>query len=178
MTPRGEPISELDLHLFAEGKHLLIHDRLGAHRTPSGDAVRFAVWAPNARAVSVIGDFNGWQPSSTALAHRGVGDLGGGGSGRPDRRALQAAHRRSRGLRRRQGRPLRSLAEVAPQRASIVWEDRHVWRDEAWDALARGEERAVGADERVRGAPRLVQASSPTGGSSGIATSRRRSPSA
>ena len=37
MTPRGEPISELDLHLFAEGKHLLIHDRLGAHRGGDGD---------------------------------------------------------------------------------------------------------------------------------------------
>ncbi|MEZ6095021.1 MAG: 1,4-alpha-glucan branching protein GlgB [Pirellulaceae bacterium] len=56
-------IGELDLHLFAEGNHLEIYDRLGAHvRTINGEqGVCFAVWAPNAKNVSLIGSFNDWD---------------------------------------------------------------------------------------------------------------------
>src|SRR5689334_4149736 len=61
---RYSPImGEMDLHLFAEGQHWRIYDKFGAHlRTIDGDAgVYFAVWAPNAQRVSVVGDFNGWD---------------------------------------------------------------------------------------------------------------------
>lgn len=56
-------IGELDLHLLAEGRHRQLWKRLGAHpRTVDGVAgTAFAVWAPNARRVSVVGDFNGWD---------------------------------------------------------------------------------------------------------------------
>ena len=56
-------MGEMDLHLFAEGNHLEIYEKFGAHlRTIGGDAgVYFAVWAPNAQRVSVVGDFNGWD---------------------------------------------------------------------------------------------------------------------
>ena len=56
-------LGELDVHLLAEGTHLRIYDRLGAHpREIDGVAgVAFAVWAPNARRVSVVGDFNNWD---------------------------------------------------------------------------------------------------------------------
>ena len=56
-------IDDFDLHLFAEGKWLRMHDFLGAHlRTVDGiDGASFAVWAPNARRVSLVGDFNGWD---------------------------------------------------------------------------------------------------------------------
>ena len=56
-------IGEVDLHLFNEGTHRKLWEKLGAHvRTVDGvDGVSFAVWAPNARRASVIGDFNGWD---------------------------------------------------------------------------------------------------------------------
>jgi 1,4-alpha-glucan branching enzyme len=59
----GPIMGEIDLHLFAEGQHWRIYDKFGAHlRTIGGDAgVYFAVWAPNAQRVSVVGDFNGWD---------------------------------------------------------------------------------------------------------------------
>lgn len=59
----GAVMGEVDLHLFAEGNHQQIYDRFGAHLWNIGgvDGVYFAVWAPNATRVSVIGDFNGWD---------------------------------------------------------------------------------------------------------------------
>jgi 1,4-alpha-glucan branching enzyme len=59
-------VGAMDLHLFAEGTHLRLWEVLGAHvRTVDGvTGVAFAVWAPNARGVSVIGDFNGWNPAA------------------------------------------------------------------------------------------------------------------
>jgi len=62
-------IGDLDAYLFAEGKHYELYAKLGAHRIREGslDGVAFAVWAPSARAVSVIGDFNGWNTSANPL---------------------------------------------------------------------------------------------------------------
>ena len=59
----GPIMGEVDLHLFAEGQHWKIYEKFGAHLRTIGDAagVYFAVWAPNAQRVSVVGDFNGWQ---------------------------------------------------------------------------------------------------------------------
>src|SRR6185369_8883513 len=52
-------LGDIDLHLFGEGRHEEIYKKLGAHVTKKG--VSFAVWAPHARGVSVVGDFNGWN---------------------------------------------------------------------------------------------------------------------
>ena len=59
----GPILGEVDLHLFAEGQHWKIYERFGAHLRTVGDAagVYFAVWAPNAQRVSVVGDFNNWD---------------------------------------------------------------------------------------------------------------------
>jgi 1,4-alpha-glucan branching enzyme len=59
----GPIMGEVDLHLFAEGQHWKIYEKLGAHLRTIGDAagVYFAVWAPNAQRVSVVGDFNDWD---------------------------------------------------------------------------------------------------------------------
>ena len=54
------PITEHDIYLFKEGSHGRLYENLGCHLTDEGGA-SFAVWAPKARAVSVIGDFNGWD---------------------------------------------------------------------------------------------------------------------
>jgi len=61
----GLLLGELDLHLIAEGRHFELGSCLGAQwrRIDGVEGVRFAVWAPNARRVSVIGDFNGWHPA-------------------------------------------------------------------------------------------------------------------
>ena len=59
----GPIMGEVDLHLFGEGQHWQIYEKFGAHLRTIGDAggVYFAVWAPNAQRVSVVGDFNGWD---------------------------------------------------------------------------------------------------------------------
>src|ERR1700720_914466 len=56
-------LGELDLHLFGEGKHERIYEKLGAHRTSheGRPGVSFAVWAPNAKKISVVGNFNDWN---------------------------------------------------------------------------------------------------------------------
>ncbi len=61
--------SDFDLYLFGQGKNYRIYEKMGAHlRTFNGVAgVHFAVWAPNALSVSVIGDFNGWQRGATLM---------------------------------------------------------------------------------------------------------------
>jgi 1,4-alpha-glucan branching enzyme len=59
----GPIMGEVDLHLFSEGQHWKIYEKFGAHLQTLGDAtgVYFAVWAPNAQRVSVVGDFNNWD---------------------------------------------------------------------------------------------------------------------
>lgn len=69
-------LGELDRHLIAEGCHLELHRRLGAHPTTIDgvDGVRFSVWAPNARRVSVVGSFNAWDGRRHAMrCHYGCG---------------------------------------------------------------------------------------------------------
>lgn len=63
-------LSEFDLHLFAEGRHWHIYNVLGAHlgNQRGIEGARFAVWAPNAQAVSVIGDFNDWDSGRHPMA--------------------------------------------------------------------------------------------------------------
>src|SRR5512145_1013684 len=68
--------SDLDLYLFGEGNHTRIYEKLGAHpMTRDGvEGTHFAVWAPNANGVSVVGDFNGWNGGADRL--RVLGDSG------------------------------------------------------------------------------------------------------
>jgi 1,4-alpha-glucan branching enzyme len=69
-------LSELDLFLFGEGTHRRLWEFLGAHPLPEG-GVRFAVWAPNADAVFVMGDWNGWT-DGTALQPQGASGIWAG----------------------------------------------------------------------------------------------------
>ena len=75
-APRGAaPMTDHDVYLFKEGSHLRLYQRLGSHPGESGGAAGcwFGVWAPNAAAVSVIGDFNGWDRASHPLQVRADG---------------------------------------------------------------------------------------------------------
>src|SRR4030042_982276 len=66
-------LTDDDLYLFNEGSHYRLYEKLGAHHLSidSVDGTYFAVWAPNARQVSVAGNFNSWNKSSHHLHHRG-----------------------------------------------------------------------------------------------------------
>src|SRR6478735_8661322 len=67
-------LTDQDLHLFNEGTHYRIYNKLGAHIMTSvggKPGTMFGVWAPNARSVSVVGDFNGWDPLSHPLLPHG-----------------------------------------------------------------------------------------------------------
>src|SRR5919198_973140 len=73
-------LGDIDLHLFGEGKHLRIYEKLGAHLiTHEGKrGVAFAVWAPNADRVSLVGNFNGWNGAKhpmRPLGNSGVWEL-------------------------------------------------------------------------------------------------------
>ncbi len=80
-APPADPagISADDLYLFNEGTQLRLYEQLGAHPVPAGEdraaGTRFAVWAPNARSVAVIGDWNGWDRGAHPLAARGASGI-------------------------------------------------------------------------------------------------------
>jgi 1,4-alpha-glucan branching enzyme len=139
-------LGELDVHLLAEGTHLRTWDRLGAHpRTVDGVAgTTFAVWAPNARGVSVVGDFNGWQRGATPLRLRaevGVweGFVPGVGAGERYKYSVAAADGRNY---YEKADPYAFHAEVRPHTASVVWDlDGYPWHDDAW--MARRRERGA-----------------------------------
>lgn len=130
-------LGPVDEYLFGEGRHWNLHQRLGAHpREVDGvPGVSFAVWAPNARAVSVIGDWNLWDPATHPL--RRIGGLGLWEIFVPD--VPTGARYKfdlvtSSGESLRKSDPYASFAELRPGQASVVFASRHVWRDDAWIA--------------------------------------------
>jgi 1,4-alpha-glucan branching enzyme len=140
----GPLLGELDAYLIAEGTHLRLWEALGAHRkTVDGvDGVAFAVWAPNARRASVVGDFNAWDGRRHPMRKRlecGVWEIfvPGVADGARYKYELEA---RSGALLPLKTDPLGSYAEMRPSTASIVCTHAaHVWRDAAWmsDRAAR-----------------------------------------
>ncbi|HEY0009552.1 MAG TPA: hypothetical protein VGB55_12570, partial [Tepidisphaeraceae bacterium] len=70
----GPELGEHDLYLFNEGTHSRLYNKLGAHVLPKG-GVQFAVWAPNAQYVAVIGDFNGWDQGRHPMRLHGSSGL-------------------------------------------------------------------------------------------------------
>jgi 1,4-alpha-glucan branching enzyme len=130
-------LTDYDVYLFREGKHFRLYEKLGAHpmEVDGTAGTLFAVWAPNAERVSVIGDFNGWDPEAHPLAPRWDGSgiwegfIPGVGHG-----SLYKYHIVSRygGYSVDKGDPLAFFWETPPGTASIVWDLRYDWRDEAW----------------------------------------------
>jgi 1,4-alpha-glucan branching enzyme len=128
-------VGELDLHLVAEGRHEELYEPLGAHaREVEGVAgVAFAVWAPNAASVSVVGDFNGWDGRLHPM--RSLGASGIWELFVPD---LQPGTKYKFEIRTREGKlrlkadPFAFRTEVPPANASIVFESRHQWGDDEW----------------------------------------------
>ena len=129
-----------DLYLFNEGTHLRLWEKLGAHlvRVDGVDGVFFAVWAPNAERVSVIGDWNGWNGASHPLrVQGGSGIWAGFVPGVP--RGARYKYRIERGaFRSDKTDPFAFHCEVSPDTASIVWSLEHDWTDAEWMTTRRG----------------------------------------
>ncbi|MHB8718560.1 MAG: 1,4-alpha-glucan branching protein GlgB [Candidatus Dormibacteria bacterium] len=128
-------LGDLDLHLIGEGAHLRLWERLGArvieHQGVRGTA--FAVWAPNARGVSVVGDSNGWDDRTQPmrlLDRSGVWELFIPGVDEGVRYKFRVI--RSDGSSVLKADPLARAAEVPPGTASVVAVSHHVWSDSAW----------------------------------------------
>lgn len=130
---------DLDIHLFKEGNHTRIYEKLGSHIMRSGDldGVYFAVWAPNAESVSVVGEFNGWKTLAHPLGIRwdGSGIWEGfiPGLGRGE---LYKYHIRSKfnSYSVEKGDPFAMRWEAPPKTASVVWDLAYDWKDSAWMA--------------------------------------------
>ena len=128
-------IGELDLHLFAEGKHEQVYKRLGAHVMKIGrvSGVAFSVWAPQAAGVSVVGDFNGWDGRFHAMRMLGnsgvweifVPDLAPGS-------LYKFEIRRRRGLPFLKADPYAQYTEQPPNTSSIVYQSNYSFNDSAW----------------------------------------------
>ena len=129
-------LSPYDFHLLAEGTHSNLYEKLGAHLVRDGDRVgtRFAVWAPNAESVEVIGDFNQWQPGEVRLepvAMTGVwqGFARGVGPGQRYKFRIKSTHR---GYTVAKADPFAFAAELPPNTASVVTTLEHPWADDDW----------------------------------------------
>jgi 1,4-alpha-glucan branching enzyme len=127
------PLTGFDYHLFAEGTHQQLHAVMGAQPLARG-GVHFAVWAPNARAVAVIGQWNGWDPRVDPLQPHPSGVWSGVV---PGARPGMTYKYRVVGMRGEEGDkadPFALAAEEPPKTASIVADLRHDWGDAAWMA--------------------------------------------
>ena len=130
-------LGDLDLHLLAEGTHLRTFEKLGSHlhSIDGVDGVHFAVWAPNAERVSVVGDFNGWDGRRHPLRLRhgaGVWEIFLPGLGHG---TLYKFEIMGRGgvLLPLKADPYGHWAEVPPKTASVVWEmAKRDWGDDDW----------------------------------------------
>ncbi|HEY4927597.1 MAG TPA: hypothetical protein VIH95_00475, partial [Acidimicrobiales bacterium] len=127
-------LSDEDIYLFNEGTHRRLAEKLGAHQLGQAGTA-FAVWAPGARAVSVIGDFNGWELAADPLSPRAssgiwVGVVAGATAGHIYKYAITTAS----GERLEKADPYAFAAECAPQTGSVVWDLGYDWGDGEWMA--------------------------------------------
>ena len=137
-------LTEFDVYLFKEGKHFQLYQKLGSHPMTMGDVrgTYFAVWAPNAAEVSVIGDFNSWNRKSHKLGARW--DSSGIWEGfipHVEAGTLYKFFIRShvKNYEIEKSDPLAFFAEVPPKTASVVWELDYQWNDQEW--MAKRKER-------------------------------------
>ena len=132
----GQVLTDFDLHLFGEGTHYRAWEKLGAHRLSIGSVtgVHFAVWAPNAQRVSVIGDFNHWDGRAHVmrrLVPSGVWEIFV--PDLTDGDCYKFEVRTTAGHLLHKADPYARRFEVPPNTASIIWTDsRYEWRDQDW----------------------------------------------
>ena len=129
-------LTEDDIYLFNEGSHSQLYQKLGAHAltVEEQEGTHFAVWAPDARQVFVMGDFNGWDKASHPLHPRGQSGIwecfiSGIGKG-----AVYKYHivSRYRGFQVDKADPFAFYSETPPKTASVVWDLDYAWGDQKW----------------------------------------------
>ena len=127
-------LGELDLHLFGEGKHERIYEKLGAHLiTHEGRrGVAFAVWAPNAKSVGVVGNFNEWNGAKhkmRLLGSSGVWELFVLGLPAGELYKYEIKHGRRKFLK---ADPYAFMMQVPPETSSITFKSTYKFQDRAW----------------------------------------------
>lgn len=128
--------TDFDISLWKAGKNFRAYDKLGSHvmEVDGVSGTYFAVWAPNAKNVAVVGDFNGWKRDEHPLNARwdssGIweGFLPGLGNGTVYKYAMDAPD----GRWLEKGDPFARLWEVPPKTASVVWDTFYEWDDKDW----------------------------------------------
>ena len=130
-------MGELDLHLFAEGRHERLWEFLGAHEEFDSEGVsqgtRFRVWAPNAKSVSLVADHNFWdrnQNPMKSLGDSGIWEIFIPGIGKGVRYKFAIEDKDGRWI--DHADPMAQAAEIPPLTASVIWRDEYAWRDQTW----------------------------------------------
>jgi len=134
---QSQLMTDYDVYLFRQGKHSRLYEKLGAHimLQDGAEGTHFAVWAPNASSVSVVGDFNGWAPSSTLLFEHDDGSglwegfVPGVGEGSFYKYYVSS---KFGGYTAEKTDPFAFLCETPPRTASVVHGVRFEWHDEKW----------------------------------------------
>ena len=142
-------LSDFDLHLLGEGTHFRSYEKLGAHPLVLGGVpgVAFAVWAPNAQRVSVVGDFNQWDGRCHPMRVRGGAGIWeifvpGLGTGEIYKYEIRRRDNNYLGLK---ADPYAFYCEQRPRTASVVHDlDDYVWQDQEW-MEARAQRQALSA---------------------------------
>jgi 1,4-alpha-glucan branching enzyme len=129
-------ITQDDLYLFNEGSHFRLYDKLGAHPlTASGEyGTYYAVWAPNAEQVSVIGDFNQWDRTRHPLRSRADSGIWEGFLPGVEKGARYKFHISAQylGYVVDKADPFALFCQTPPETASIVWDLQYQWQDDKW----------------------------------------------
>jgi 1,4-alpha-glucan branching enzyme len=130
-------LTDFDIYLFRQGNHFKLYEKLGSHLI-TADGVKgtyFAVWAPNAKQVSVIGDFNGWKPESHLLkAREDASGIWEGFIAAVSNGAVYKYHIVSKydNYRVDKGDPFAFFWETPPETSSIVRDLAYEWQDNEW----------------------------------------------
>ncbi len=136
LPPGNSLLTEMDLYLFNEGSHFRLYEKLGAHplRMEGTEGVHFAVWAPMARSVSVLGDFNGWDLRAHSLFPQGESGIWAGfvPGLRPGSTRYKYHISAPGGYEIDKSDPFAFHAELPPSTASIVWDLDYEWEDDDW----------------------------------------------
>lgn len=131
-----EFLTEFDLHLFNEGTHYRAYEKFGAHPTRENgvEGTHFAVWAPNAQRVYVVGDFNSWDPGAHPLSQRGRSGVWAGFI--PQVLPATAYHYHivswHHSYQVDKTDPFGFRHESPPRFASFVWDLGYEWHDQEW----------------------------------------------
>jgi 1,4-alpha-glucan branching enzyme len=141
-------LTDDDLYLFNEGSHFQLYEKMGSHPVHHEglEGTYFAVWAPDAEKVAVMGEFNGWDKGSHFLGSRGQSGIWEGFIPGIGKGMTYKYHIYSRwgGYRADKADPYALHTEVPPLTGSVVWELDYAWSDREWMA-GRGERNRTGA---------------------------------